>query len=121
MMVEKLWGRVINISSNAGLHGHPGDTAYGAAKAGLIGFTKSLAKETATKGITANVVVPGHLETDMTAGLFNTEEKMRIALQGIPMRRPGTPEEVAEAVSFLAFKGAYITGEIIRVDGGMGM
>ena len=57
----------------------------------------------------------------MTAGLFNTEEKMKIALQGIPMRRPGTPEEVAEAVSFLAFKGSYITGEIIRVDGGMGM
>jgi 3-oxoacyl-[acyl-carrier protein] reductase len=121
MMVERLWGRIINISSNAGLHGHPGDTAYGAAKAGLIGFTKSLAKETAKKGITANVVVPGYLQTDMTAGLFNTEEKINIGLQGIPMGRPGTPEEVAEAVSFLAFKGSYITGEIIRVDGGMGM
>lgn len=121
MMVERLWGRVINISSNAGLHGHPGDTAYGSAKAGIIGFTKSLAKETAKKGITANVVVPGYLQTDMTAGLFNTEDRINKALRGIPMGRPGKPEEVAEAVSFLAFKGSYITGEIIRVDGGMGM
>lgn len=121
MMVERLWGRVINISSNAGLHGHPGDTAYGAAKAGLIGFTKSLAKETAKKGITANVVVPGYFQTDMTAGLFDTEEKIQVALRGIPMGRPGRPEEVGAAVSFLAFKGSYTTGEIIRVDGGMGM
>ncbi len=121
MMVERQWGRIISISSNAGLHGHPGDTAYGSAKAGLIGFTKSLAKETARKGITANVVVPGYFQTDMTSGLMDTEEKIKLAIQMIPMGRPGNPEEVAEVVSFLAFKGSYITGEIIRVDGGMGM
>lgn len=121
LMVEKKWGRIINISSVAGLHGYPGDTAYGSAKAGLIGFTKSLAKETATKGITANVVIPGYLQTDMTSVLFDTEEKIRSAIQGIPMGRPGRPEEIAELVSFLAFKGSYITGEVIRVDGGMGM
>jgi len=121
LMVEKEWGRIINISSVAGLHGYPGDTAYGSAKAGLIGFTKSLAKEVAKKGITANVVIPGYLQTDMTSVLFDTEEKVRFAIQGIPLGRPGKPEEVAELVSFLAFKGSYITGEVIRVDGGMGM
>ncbi len=121
LVVEKKWGRIINISSVAGLHGHPGDTAYGSAKAGLIGFTKSLAKEVATKGITANVVIPGYLQTDMTSVLFDTEEKIRSAIQGIPLGRPGKPEEIAELVSFLAFNGSYITGEVIRVDGGMGM
>jgi 3-oxoacyl-[acyl-carrier protein] reductase len=121
LMLEKKWGRIINISSVAGLHGYPGDTAYGSAKAGLIGFTKSLAKEVAKKGITANVVIPGYLQTDMTSVLFDTEEKIRAAIQGIPLGRPGKPEEIAELVSFLAFKGSYITGEVIRVDGGMGM
>ncbi len=121
LMVEKEWGRIINISSVAGLHGYPGDTAYGSAKAGLIGFTKSLAKEVAKKGITANVVIPGYLQTDMTSVLFDTEEKIRSAIQGIPLGRAGKPEEVAELVSFLAFKGSYITGEVIRVDGGMGL
>jgi 3-oxoacyl-[acyl-carrier protein] reductase len=121
LMVERGWGRIVNISSVAGLHGYPGDTAYGSAKAGLIGFTKSLAKEVAKKGITANVVIPGYLQTDMTSVLFDTEEKIRYAIEMIPLGRPGKPEEIAEMVSFLAFKGSYITGEVIRVDGGMGM
>ena len=120
-MVEQKWGRIINISSPSGEHGYPGDTAYGSAKAGIIGFTKSLAKEVAAKKITANVVIPGYLQTDMTAGLFDTEEKIQFAIQGIPMRRPGEVHEVAEVVSFLALKGSYVTGAVIRVDGGMGM
>jgi 3-oxoacyl-[acyl-carrier protein] reductase len=121
LMVKQEWGRIITISSNAGVHGHAGDTAYGSAKAGLIGFTKSLAKEVAKRGITANVVVPGFLKTDMTAPLFGTEEKLKSEIEGIPMGRPGEPREIAEVVSFLAFKGSYVTGAVIMVDGGMGM
>lgn len=121
IMIEREWGRIINISSDVGVHGFPGDTAYGAAKAGLIGFTKSLAKEVARKNITANIVIPGFIRTDMTAPLFDTEEKVQRELARIPMRRPGRVEEVAELVSFLAFKGSYITGAVIPVDGGMGM
>ena len=121
LMVERGWGRIINISSIAGIHGHPGDTAYGSAKAGLIGFTKSLAKEVAKKGVTANVVIPGYVQTDMTSVLFDTEQKIRKLIQRIPMGRPGMALEIAEAVTFLAVKGAYVTGAVIRVDGGMGM
>jgi len=121
LMVERRWGRIINLSSNAGVQGHPGDTAYGSAKAGIIGFTKSLAKEVARRGITANVVVPGFLKTDMTAPLFNTEEKLKLESEWIPMGRPGELHEIAEVVSFLAFKGSYVTGAVIMVDGGMGM
>jgi 3-oxoacyl-[acyl-carrier protein] reductase len=121
VMIERGWGRIITLSSNAGVHGHAGDTAYGSAKAGLIGFTKSLAKEVAKRGITANVVVPGFLKTDMTAPLFNTEEKLKSEIEGIPMARPGDLGEIAEVVSFLAFKGSYVTGAVIMVDGGMGM
>jgi len=121
LMVEKEWGRIINISSDAGLHGYPGDTAYGAAKGGIIGFTKSLAKEVATKNITVNTVIPGFLRTDLTSVLFATEERLNREIERIPMGRPGKPEEIAELVSFLAFKGSYITGAVIQVDGGMGM
>jgi len=106
---------------HGGLHGYPGDTAYGAAKAGLIGFTKSLAKEVAKKKITANVVIPGFLQTDMTSVLFASEERLRLEIERIPLGRPGKVEEISELVSFLAFKGSYITGAVIQVDGGMGM
>ena len=121
LMIDQGWGRIINMSSPSGDHGYPGYTAYGSAKAGLIGFTKSLAKEVAGKGITANVVTPGFINTDMTAVLFDTNEKIERALKSIPMRRPGELHEIAEVVSFLSFRGSYITGAVIRVDGGMGM
>jgi 3-oxoacyl-[acyl-carrier protein] reductase len=121
MMVEKNWGRIINLSSYVALHGYPGDTSYGAAKAGLLGFTMSLAKEVATKGITVNAIIPGYVPTDMTGRLFNTQEKIEHEVQNIPIRRPGKPEEIADMVNFLVFKGEYITGSVIRVDGGLGM
>ena len=121
LMVDQGSGRIINLSSPSGDHGYPGDTAYGSAKAGIIGFTKSLAKEVAGKGITANVVIPGFIMTDMTAVLFDTPEKIERALKSIPMRRPGELYEVAEVVGFLSFGGSYMTGAVIRVDGGMGM
>jgi 3-oxoacyl-[acyl-carrier protein] reductase len=121
MMVERKWGRIINLSSYVALHGYPGDTAYGAAKSGILGFTMSLAKEVATKGVTVNAVIPGFIPTDMTIGLFNSQEKLERELKNIPMRRPGKPEEVADAVSFLVFKGDYVTGTVIRVDGGLAM
>jgi 3-oxoacyl-[acyl-carrier protein] reductase len=121
MMAEKNWGRIINLSSYVALHGYPGDTPYGAAKAGLLGFTMSLAKEVATKGITVNAVIPGYIPTDMTGRLFDTQEKIEREVQNIPIRRPGKPEEIADIVNFLVFKGEYITGAVIRVDGGLGM
>lgn len=96
-------------------------TAYGSTKAGPIGFTESLAKEIAKQGITANVVIPGCLQTDMTSVLFPTEGKIKFAIQMIPLDHAGTPEEVAELVGFLAFKGPYITGAVIRVEDGVGM
>jgi 3-oxoacyl-[acyl-carrier protein] reductase len=120
-MVEKNWGRVVNLSSYVALHGYPGDTAYGAAKSGILGFTMSLAKEVAAKGVTVNAVIPGFIPTDMTRGLFNSQEKLDRELQRIPMRRPGRPEEVADAINFLVLKGDYVTGRVIRVDGGLGM
>ena len=112
-------GRIINISSSVGLIGWPGDTAYGAAKSGLIGFTRSLAKEVAPDGITANVVMPGYIRTDMTAALTpkNTEHMLSL----IPLGRAGEPEDVAEVVTFLATAGAYVTGAVYVVDGGMSL
>mgnify|MGYP001576360227 CR=1 FL=1 len=121
LMVEKKWSRIINITSYVALHGYPGDTAYGAAKAGLLGITLSLAKEVASKGITVNAIIPEYTPTDMTAGLFDTQEKIDREIQNIPLRRPGRPEEIADMVNFLVFKGEYITGTVIRVDGGLAM
>ncbi len=121
MMVEKNWGRIVNLASYVALHGYPGDTPYGAAKAGVLGFTLSLAKEVAGKGITVNAVIPGYVPTDMTARLFDTKEKIEREIQNIPIHRPGKPEEIADMVNFLVFKGEYITGTIIRVDGGLAM
>lgn len=112
-------GRIINISSVVGRIGWPGDTAYGAAKSGLIGFTRSLAKEVAPDGITANVVMPGYIRTDMTAAL--TPKNIEHMLSLIPLGRAGEPEDVAEVVTFLAAAGAYITGAVYVVDGGMSL
>ena len=113
------WGRIINISSSVGRIGWPGDTAYGAAKSGLIGFTRSLAKELAPDGITANVVMPGYIRTDMTAALTPTNIGQMLSL--IPLNRAGEPEEVAEVATFLAAAGAYVTGAVYVVDGGMSL
>ena len=120
-MVERRWGRIINLASYVALHGYPGDCAYGTAKAGLLGLTMSLAKEVAAKGVTVNAIIPGFVRTDMTSGLFDTKEKLEREMQNIPMRRPGRPEEIADMVNFLVFKGQYITGTAIRVDGGLAM
>lgn len=118
-MTARRRGRIINISSTVGLIGWPGDTAYGTAKAGLIGFTRSLAKEVAPYGITANVVVPGYVRTDMTAAL--TPKNIEQMLTLIPLGRAGEPEDVAEVVTFLAALGAYVTGAVYVVDGGMSL
>ena len=120
LMMRQRYGRIVNLSSVVGLRGNAGQTAYAASKAGIVGLTKSLAKELASRGVTANAVAPGYIETDMTAAL---PEATRAAMvQGIPAVRPGKPEEVARAVAFLASEeSGYITGQVLRVDGGMAM
>ncbi len=119
-MVKRRWGRVISMSSVVGLHGNPGQVNYAASKAGLIGMTKSLAKELGSRGVTVNTIAPGFIETDMTAAL---PDRAREALLGtIPLGRLGQPEEIAGMVGFLAGPGGdYITGQVLSVDGGMGM
>jgi len=119
-MMKKRWGRIINISSVVGLIGNPGQTNYAASKAALIGFTKSLAREVASRGITVNAVAPGFIETDMT-GALSKEQQERLA-EKIPLGRIGRPEEVASCVAFLASDDAsYITGHTLVVDGGLAM
>ncbi len=119
-MLKQRCGRIVNLSSVVGLRGNAGQVNYAASKAGIIGMTKSLAKELASRGVTVNAVAPGFIETDMTAAL---SESARSAAQGsIPMGRLGTPEDVAKAVAFLAGDdAAYITGQVLAVDGGMAM
>lgn len=119
MLRRKQGGRIINISSVSGIVGQPGQTNYAASKAGIIGFSKSLAKELGSRGITVNVVAPGFIPTDLTAGLPDDLVKQTLAY--IPLGRWGEAQEVADAVAFLASnKASYITGEVLRVDGGIG-
>ncbi|MBA2849713.1 3-oxoacyl-[acyl-carrier-protein] reductase [Thermosulfuriphilus ammonigenes] len=119
-MLKRRRGRIINISSVVGVSGNVGQTNYAASKAGLIGFSKSLAREVASRGVTVNVVAPGFIETDMTAAL--PEKIRKDLLAQIPVGRYGRPEEVAAVVSFLASdEAAYITGQVIHINGGLYM
>jgi 3-oxoacyl-[acyl-carrier protein] reductase len=119
-MMKKRHGRIINIGSVVGSSGNPGQTNYAAAKAGVIGFTKSMAREIASRGITVNVVAPGFIDTDMTKSL--TDEQKQAIMKDVPAERLGKPEEIAATVAFLASdNAAYITGETIHVNGGMFM
>ncbi|HEY2376234.1 MAG TPA: 3-oxoacyl-[acyl-carrier-protein] reductase [Gemmatimonadaceae bacterium] len=119
-MMKRRWGRVINIASVVGIVGNKGQANYAASKAGLIGLTKSVAKELASRNILANVVAPGFIETDMTAAM--TPEARTALSHQIPLERLGTPNDVAGIVGFLASDhAAYITGQVIVVDGGMVM
>jgi 3-oxoacyl-[acyl-carrier protein] reductase len=119
-MVRARWGRIVNISSVVGLVGNAGQANYAASKAGMIGFTKSVAREVAGRGITANAVAPGYVETELTGRLpENVKERI---LGQVPVGRFGEPEEIAEVVAFLAGeRAAYVTGQTIAVDGGMVM
>jgi 3-oxoacyl-[acyl-carrier protein] reductase len=119
-MTKARKGRIISISSVVGVSGNAGQTNYAAAKAGLIGFTKALAREVGARGITVNAVAPGFIDTDMTRALPDAQKEA--LLSGIPLNRLGNPEEIASAVAFLASEGAaYITGETLHVNGGMYM
>ena len=120
LMMKKRFGRIVNMASVVGLTGNAGQTNYAAAKAGVIGFSKSAAKELAARGITVNMVAPGFIETDMTAVI--PEKAKEAMMGGIPLGRAGKPEDVANAVLFLVSdQAAYITGQVLKVDGGMVM
>lgn len=117
-MMKQRYGRIVNLSSVVGLRGNPGQANYAASKAGLIGMSKSIAKELANRNITVNLVAPGFIDTDMTAVL--PEAAREALLRSIPMARLGQPEDVARAVAFFAAEDAsYITGQVLCVDGGM--
>jgi len=118
IMMRQRFGRIVNITSVVGAMGNPGQANYAASKAGIIGLTKSVAKELAGRGITANAVAPGYLETDMTAALPDKAKQAMLAF--IPMGRAGTLEEITAAIQFLASDAAsYITGQVLHVSGGM--
>lgn len=119
-MIQQKYGRIVNIASVVGLIGNAGQANYAASKAGVIGFTKSTAREVASRGITVNAVAPGFIETSMTAKL--NEKQREALLNNIPLNRLGSPEDVAKVVGFLSSdEAAYITGQVLAVDGGMTM
>ena len=119
-MMKARKGRIISIASVVGAMGNAGQTNYAAAKAGIMGFSKALAREVASRGITVNVIAPGFIETDMTRAL--PEAQKEILLKGIPQARLGQPQDIAASVAFLAGPGgSYITGHILHVNGGMYM
>ena len=120
LMMKKRAGRIVNMASVVGIMGNAGQTNYAAAKAGVIGFTKSAAREFAARGITVNAVAPGFIATAMTAAM--PEKAKEATLAAIPLRRMGEPEDVANAVAFLVSdQASYITGQVVKVDGGMVM
>ena len=119
-MLKRRSGSIVNVSSVVGVHGNPGQTNYAAAKAGIIGFTKSLARELGNRGVRANVVAPGYVSTRLTEEL--PDELKELMLQNTPLGRFGSPEDVAGAVRFLSSdEASFITGEVLLVDGGLGM
>ena len=119
-MMKKRAGSIVNISSIVGLHGNWGQTNYGASKAGIVGFTKSLARELGSRGVRANVIAPGYVKSRLTDVL--PEEATQAMLTNTPLGRLGEPEDVARAVRFLASdEASFITGEVLLVDGGLGM
>ncbi len=117
IMMKQRSGAIINTTSVVGLYGNAGQANYSAAKAGLIGFTKSLAKELGSRGIRVNAVAPGFIATDMTKDLTNIDEMLKL----IPLKRLGEPQDIASAVKFLALDSTYITGQVLEIDGGMMM
>lgn len=117
VMSKQRYGRIINIASTTGVHGNAGQANYAAAKAGLIGFTKTVAREYASRGITCNAVAPGFIETHMTAALG--QDKINQVVEHIPLGRMGQPGDIAAAVIFFAGPGEYVTGQVLKVDGGL--
>ncbi len=117
VMSKQRSGRIINIASTTGVHGNFGQVNYAAAKAGLIGFTKTIALEYASRSITSNAVAPGFIDTDMTRALG--EENISKVLERIPLKRMGSPEDIANAVLFFAGPGSYVTGQVLEVNGGL--